>query len=59
MQANLAEILEYVDTSSIKLVRFLYCDTASIIRGKATSVHALRERMHSRIGLVKGMMSKK
>lgn len=57
MPANLAEILEYVDTSSIKLVRFLYCDTASVIRGKATSVHALGERLQSGIGLVKGMMS--
>lgn len=50
-------ILSQVGTSSIRLVRFLYCDTANIIRGKAVHADKLRERVEGGIGLVKGMMS--
>lgn len=57
MPSTLAEILEFVESSSIRLVRFLYCDTSSLIRGKTTSVHGLKDRIESGIGLVKGMMS--
>lgn len=57
MPSTLPEILEFVETSDIRLVRFLYCDTSSIIRGKSTSAHRLKDRIESGIGLVKGMMS--
>jgi len=39
------------------MVRFLYCDTSSIIRGKATHIDRLKERLETGIGLVKGQMS--
>jgi glutamine synthetase len=41
----------------IKLVRFLYCDNGGIIRGKATHVDQLADRIRQGIGLVMGMMS--
>ena len=46
-----------VETSSIRFVRFLYCDISGVIRGKVASVHALSSRTASGIGLVKGAMS--
>jgi glutamine synthetase len=57
MPSTLPEILESVESSAIRLVRFLYCDTSSIIRGKVTAAHRLKSRIESGIGLVKGMMS--
>ncbi|MGH9552019.1 MAG: hypothetical protein ACRD3W_21715, partial [Terriglobales bacterium] len=51
------EIVTLAGKSAISLVRFLYCDTSSIIRGKTTRVDRLKERMESGIGLVKGMMA--
>lgn len=50
-------ILSQVNTSSVRFIRYLYCDTSSIIRGKTTHVDKLRDRLSSGIGLVKGMMS--
>lgn len=50
-------ILSQVKSSSVRLVRFLYCDTSGIIRGKAAHVDRLEERLQSGIGLVKGMMA--
>lgn len=55
--ASIEAIMSHVQTSSVRLVRFLYCDTSSIIRGKASHVGGLKHRMDSGIGLVKGMMS--
>lgn len=54
---NIDEIVSLAHKSAISLVRFLYCDTSSIIRGKATRVDRLKERLESGIGLVKGMMA--
>jgi glutamine synthetase len=53
-QASLDAILSHVQTSSVRLVRFLWCDTESIIRGKTTHVAKLSDRMNTGIGLVKG-----
>ncbi len=50
-------IISHVNTSSVRLVRFLYCDTSSIIRGKVTHSERLKDRIEGGIGLVKGMMS--
>jgi glutamine synthetase len=41
----------------IRLVRFLYCDNAGIIRGKATHVDRLIERMRTGIGLTVAMQA--
>lgn len=57
MYSTIAEIMESVDTSAVRLVRFLYCDLSGIIRGKSSAMHGLKDRIEGGIGLVKGMMS--
>jgi glutamine synthetase len=54
---NIDEVVALANKSAITLVRFLYCDTSSIVRGKATRVDKLKERIESGIGLVKGSMA--
>lgn len=54
---DIETILNLVEEKNIQLVRFLYCDTSSIIRGKASNASGLRNRLSSGIGLVKGMMA--
>ncbi|MBX9685931.1 MAG: glutamine synthetase family protein [Candidatus Obscuribacterales bacterium] len=54
---DIESILETVEQNDIQLVRFLYCDTSSVIRGKASYIQGLRSRIESGIGLVKGMMA--
>ncbi|HEY9791417.1 MAG TPA: hypothetical protein V6D22_13520, partial [Candidatus Obscuribacterales bacterium] len=49
--------MSHVQTSSVRLVRFLFCDTSSIIRGKTTHVEKLKPRLEEGIGLVKGTMA--
>lgn len=41
----------------IALVRFLYCDNGGVIRGKATHVDRLADRMRTGIGLTKAMQA--
>lgn len=53
----LEAIVDRASSSAVRFVRFLYCDTSSIIRGKATHVNGLRDRITGGIGLVKGMMA--
>jgi glutamine synthetase len=55
MEAN--NILKLVQDYNIDLVRFLYCDSSNIIRGKASGREGLQGRLNSGIGLVKGMMA--
>jgi glutamine synthetase len=50
-------LMSHIQTSSVQLVRFLFCDTSSIIRGKTTHVERLRSRLKQGIGLVKGTMA--
>jgi glutamine synthetase len=57
MAEKLESIVETCQTGNIDLIRFLYCDTSSIIRGKSTYVRGLYDRLVSGIGLVKGMMA--
>jgi glutamine synthetase len=54
---DLDAILNLVAENKISLVRFLYCDNAGIIRGKASYVDGLASRIQSGIGLVKGMIA--
>ena len=51
------EIVALAKDRGVQLVRFLYCDNGGVIRGKSTHVDQLARRMHSGIGLVKGMQS--
>ncbi|MBI1800291.1 MAG: glutamine synthetase [Chloroflexi bacterium] len=43
--------------AGVRLVRFLYCDNGGAIRGKATHVNHLAERIHSGIGLTVAMQA--
>jgi glutamine synthetase len=49
------DVLRQTRESGIRLVRFLYCDTSAIIRGKSTHVRGLEDRLQSGIGLTKAM----
>ena len=51
------EIVAQATDRGLQLVRFLYCDNGGVIRGKSAHVGQLARRMHSGIGLVKGMQS--
>ena len=51
------QIVALAQERGVQLVRFLYCDNGGVIRGKSTHVESLARRMHSGIGLVKGMQS--
>lgn len=54
---SIEQTVEAARASGCSLVRFLYCDTSSMIRGKATSISTLQDRLSTGIGLVKGMMA--
>ena len=54
---NVDEIVTLAQKSAISLVRFLFCDTAGIIRGKTVRTDKLKERIESGVGLVKGTMA--
>lgn len=51
------EIVDLALTSSTRLIRFLYCDTSGIIRGKTSHIDKFKERLKTGIGLVKGQMA--
>ena len=51
------QIVAKAEEQGVQLVRFLYCDNGGVIRGTNTHVGQLVRRMHSGIGLVKGMQS--
>ena len=49
------EVVAACRASGVRLVRFLYCDLGGVVRGKATHVERLAERMHTGIGLTVAM----
>src|SRR5262245_41420249 len=51
------EVVEACWDRGVKLVRFLYCDNGGIVRGKATHVERLAERITTGIGLTVGMQA--
>lgn len=48
-------VRERVETAGLSLIRFLYCDTAGVVRGKLSSTPTLAGRMESGIGLTVAM----
>lgn len=54
---DLDEVASLAQKANVLLVRFLYVDLSSVIRGKTTRLDKFRERLESGIGLVKGMMA--
>ena len=57
MSSVLDSVIDQVDNNNLNLVRFLFCDTANVIRAKASSAKTLRLRLQTGIGLVKGAMA--
>ncbi len=50
-------VIDQVDNNNLNLIRFLFCDTSNIIRGKSSSAKTLRSRLQTGIGLVKGTIA--
>jgi glutamine synthetase len=51
------EIVARAETAGLRLVRFLYCDNDGIIRGKATGIAGLKDRLETGIGLTVAMQA--
>src|SRR5215211_1638374 len=51
------EILDACRKQAVRLVRFLYCDNGGVVRGKATHVERLRDRIRTGIGLTVAMQA--
>jgi glutamine synthetase len=49
------ELLERAQAAGVRLVRFLYCDNANIVRGKAAHAGALADCLDAGIGLTVAM----
>lgn len=49
------EVLAACEMAGVRLVRFLYCDNGGTVRGKATALNRLAERMRTGIGLTVAM----
>src|SRR6188508_2518138 len=52
-----ADVLSKLRQTDVQLVRFLYCDNAGVIRGKASHTDGLESRMHGGIGLTVAMQA--
>ena len=57
LAAQRGEIVARAEAAGLKLVRFLYCDTDGIIRGKASGMASLDERLSTGIGLTLAMQA--
>src|SRR2546422_5528495 len=51
------DVVKAAEAASLRLVRFLYCDNDGLIRGKATGVSGLAERLETGIGLTVAMQA--
>ena len=54
---DLIGVVQRAQEAGVRQVRFLYCDNGGIIRGKATGITALRERLTGGIGLAMAMQA--
>lgn len=52
-----SQIIKQARETGVQLVRFLYCDSSGVIRGKATHIDHLAGRMNHGIGLPVAMQS--
>jgi glutamine synthetase len=50
-------IVQQAQNADVRLVRFLYCDNGGTIRGKASAMHGLADRIDDGIGLTVAMMA--
>jgi glutamine synthetase len=53
----IARIVELAEADGLRLVRFLYCDLDGLIRGKASGISRLGDRLASGIGLTVAMQA--
>jgi glutamine synthetase len=51
------QIVERAEAAGLRLVRFLYCDSDGLIRGKATGMARLARRLETGIGLTVAMQA--
>jgi glutamine synthetase len=54
---NIEDVLAQASRENLRLVRFLYCDHANVIRGKAAHASALADFLQSGIGLTVAMQA--
>lgn len=52
-----AQVVGRAEAAGLRLVRFLYCDNDGVVRGKATGVSRLAERLETGIGLTVAMQA--
>src|SRR5579859_965027 len=57
LNLNKEPILTRCREAQVRLARFLYCDNGGIIRGKATAMQGLPNRLTDGIGLTVAMMA--
>jgi glutamine synthetase len=57
LAAGRAQVVARAEASGLRLIRFLYCDNDGVIRGKATGISGLGERMETGIGLTVAMQA--
>ena len=50
---NSKEILDDVSNSDIRLIRFLYCDPAGVIRGKTVHASQIQSKLDEGVGLTR------
>ena len=51
------QVVSSANAAHLRLIRFLYCDSFGVIRGKATHISSLAERMRGGIGLTVAMQA--
>lgn len=51
------EVVGLANKSGVSLIRFLFCDLSSIIRGKSARVDRLKDRLEAGIGIVRGTLA--
>lgn len=52
--AAIEQVIDKTKRADLRLVRFLYCDYGSVVRGKATHADHIRHRLNEGIALVTG-----
>jgi glutamine synthetase len=52
-----AQVLEQAEAAGLRLVRFLYCDLDGVVRGKASGMDGLAQRLEAGIGLTVAMQA--
>ena len=57
LESHRKEVIRAVQHADLSLIRFLYCDTNSIIRGKSVPAAQLERRMVDGIGLSRALLA--